>query len=284
MFDCHVHPDYSPDATGSIEEYCRRAREIGLSGICFTTHYEPDPERSGLEWVMVRGRRRPVSSDWPVHYLGDIARARVDFPNLRILAGIEVGYEPGVDDIVGKLLGSHRFDYVLGAIHCLDHVAISSRREVEQMRELVVPKGARWAANRYFDCLEAAGSCGLFDCIAHLDIYRKYLLPCWQGTAGAQEFSEVADERTGLALTRLAEHGVGIEVNSSAIRRGQAEPYPSLAILSRARPAGVAPFTIGSDSHSPDELGSGLAVVQARVRRLGAEPAVFVDREPQVSV
>ena len=46
MTDYHVHSDYSQDAEGSIFDYCRRARELGLEEICLTPHFEIDPVRA----------------------------------------------------------------------------------------------------------------------------------------------------------------------------------------------------------------------------------------------
>ena len=52
--DYHVHPDYSLDATGTIDEYCDRALELGLKQICFTTHYDSDPFREKIDPFMRR--------------------------------------------------------------------------------------------------------------------------------------------------------------------------------------------------------------------------------------
>ncbi len=280
MIDYHVHPDYSPDATGSIRDYCRRAREVGVTELCFTTHFEPDPERAEFESVVVRGERRPVSSDWSVSYLEDIAAAREEFGDLVIRAGVELGYEMGVEGLAGDFLDRHEFDFVLGAVHCLDHVAISGSRELGRMKELLVPKGAAYVANRYFDYLHAAAGSRLFDCVAHLDIYRKYVLPVWRGTPGEAEFAAVVAERLDSVLEQIAGCGVGIEVNSSAMRRGDAEPYPEEWIVGLARRAGVSTFTVGSDAHRPADLGVGLDRAVELLVRVGVKPARFRRRRP----
>ncbi len=278
MCDYHVHPDYSPDARGSIREYCLRAWEVGVAELCFTTHYELDPERAELESVMVRGERRPVSSDWASVYFADIEEARGEFEDLIIRAGVELGYEMGIEGLASDFLGRHEFDFVLGAVHCLEHVAISGSREVARMRELLVPKGAAYVANRYFDYLHAAAGSGLFDCLAHLDIYRKYALPVWRGTPGEAEFVAVIEERLDPVLEHVVACGVGIEVNSSALRRGDAEPYPCATTLRRAWAAGVRTFTTGSDAHRPEDLGVGLDRAVELLAGLGVKPARFERR------
>ncbi|UCG43200.1 MAG: histidinol-phosphatase HisJ family protein [candidate division WOR-3 bacterium] len=279
MIDYHVHPDYSPDAAGSIREFCARARELGLEEMCFTTHFEPDPLRAGFERVIVRGEACPAATDWARYYLEDIGTAQDEFPELVIRTGVEIGYEMGVEGRIADFLDQYRFDFVLGAIHCLEHVSISGSKEVGQMRALLVPKGAEYLASRYFDYLQAAVGCRLFDCIAHLDIFRKYVLPLWAGTPEAAVFNRVVGERLGPALECMAENSVGIEVNTSALRRGEAEPYPSWDIVRRAKLAGVEPFTLGSDAHRPEDLGKGLEDAAGRLAELGILPARFCARE-----
>jgi histidinol-phosphatase (PHP family) len=278
MVDYHVHPDFSPDAQGSIRDFCARAGELGLEEICFTTHFEPDPERDEFESVIVRGEARSVSSDWAGYYLEEIARAQEEFPEVRIRAGIELGYEMGVEGRTADFLDRYRFDFVLGAIHCLEHVAISGSKEVERMKALLAPNGAEYLANRYFDYLQAAVGCRLFDCIAHLDIYRKYVLPLWAGTPEQDVFSRVVAERIGPALEYMAENRVGIEVNTSALRRGEDEPYPGWDIVREAKQVGVEPFTLGSDAHRPEDLGKGIEDTATRLAGLGIQPARFEAR------
>jgi len=131
MIDYHVHPDFSRDAEGSIEELCARAVEIGLDEICFTTHYEPDPVRGEIERVCVGGRAQAVGSDWPDAYFAAIGAARAKFPGVTVLVGVEVGYEPGLEGIISDFLRRYPFDFVLGAIHCLDHVSITAGDELD---------------------------------------------------------------------------------------------------------------------------------------------------------
>ena len=53
----------------------------------------------------------------------------------------------------------------------------------------------------------------------------------------------------------MKKHGVGYEVNTSAIRHGLPEYYPSMEIVNMARAAGVDLITLGSDAHRPEDVG-----------------------------
>ena len=274
MVDYHAHPDFSRDAEGSVEAFCARAVEVGLDEICFTTHCELDPGRSHIERVNVNGRGWPVDSDWPAAYFAAIRAGAQKFADLVALVGVEVGYEPGLEGAISDFLGSHRFDFVLGAVHCLDHVCLTAREEVEQFKTEFLPLGPERVAERYLQNVRAAAGTQLFDCLAHLDIYRKYIEPLFD-----QRFGAAVESLLPSVLGFVADSGTGIEVNTSALRRGSAEPYPEIRILKSARDAGVKIFTIGSDAHRPDDLGSGLDTAVRALRELGIEPARFRGRK-----
>jgi histidinol-phosphatase (PHP family) len=274
MLDYHIHPDFSPDAEGSIEEYCVRAVELGLEEICFTTHYEPDPARNDIEKVRVNGLAQPVDSDWPSAYFAALRAAAAKFPELAVLAGVEVGYEPGLEGIINNFLDGYPFDFALGSVHCLDHIAITDGDELERFKSELLPLGPESFAERYFHNLRAAAGTQLFDCLGHLDIYRKYVQPLFDS-----RFTQAADALLPSALKFVAESGTGIEVNSSALRRGNPEPYPDSHILRLAWDSGVRVFTVGSDAHRPADLGTGLETAVQALKGLGAEPARFRRRK-----
>lgn len=274
MVDYHVHPDFSPDAEGSIEEFCARAVEIGLEEICFTTHYEPDPGRSHIERVYVNGRAQAVDSDWPKAYFAAIGAARAKFPDLVVLAGAEVGYEPGLEGIINDFLRRHPFDFVLGAVHCLDHITITAGDELDRFKSEYLPRGPEMVAARYWHNVRAAAGCQLFNCLAHLDIYRKYIEPLFDS-----RFGKTIESQLPLVLKFVARTGTGIEVNSSALRRGNPEPYPDAHILRMAWDSGVRVFTVGSDAHRPADLGKGLETAVQALKGLGVEPARFRGRK-----
>ncbi len=134
-------------------------------------------------------------------------------------------------------------------------------------------KDVKHIVTRYFDYVQAAAGSGLFDCLAHLDIYRKYI----QSLFGP-EFGMCAERLLGPALELIARVRVGIEVNSSAFRRGSDEPYPEERIVRLARKAGVEVFTIGSDAHRPEDLGKGLERAERILAGIGVRPARFESR------
>ena len=42
LWDCHTHTSFSADSDTPMEEMVKKALQLGLSGICFTEHMDPD--------------------------------------------------------------------------------------------------------------------------------------------------------------------------------------------------------------------------------------------------
>jgi histidinol-phosphatase (PHP family) len=170
---------------------------------------------------------------------------------LKILCGLELGYTPGIEDLIEPVVSSFEFDFILGGVHTLGGIDIVSSRECEAYFSTRSPR--ELCEEYYHDVGEAVGS-GLFDCLAHIDIYKR----CGQDFYG----ESLASAHRGLVepvLDEMARRNVSLEINSGGLRKGLAWPYPSPDILEAARVAGIWQVTPGSDCHRPDDVGYRLA-------------------------
>jgi len=247
--DYHVHPDYSIDAEGSIDEFCRAAIDVGLREICFTTHYDADPVRIGQEGFMViDGTREPLSDDCIRHYLDDISRANTEFgpAGLMVRGGLEFGYYPGCEEHIGEVQRTFPLHYRLGAVHSVGDHCFCCREEAPK---LFAQFSLEKLADRYFELLDKAAATGLFDCLAHIDMYRRYGLAHY-----GEKVKTIHRGRIEKLFETMRTHDVGFEVNTSAIRHGLPEYYPSMEIINEARAHGVRLVALGSDAHRPDQL------------------------------
>jgi histidinol-phosphatase (PHP family) len=230
--DYHIHPNYSIDAAAvHIKEYCYRALELGLSEICFTTHVELDPVRREKDnLVMVNGEKVSVfDRAWLDSYFNEIMRAQDSFKGspLRIKAGVEVGYCPGCEEDIEKVVNNYPFDFVLGAIHCLDHIAISSMKESPRYFQSRTLDQVR---RDYFVTLQEMVSTGLFDCLAHVDLYARY-----ESRYFGPEIKCLHQGVIEPIFKEMAQKGMGLEINTSSHRRGLEEFHPSKEIVALAR-------------------------------------------------
>ncbi len=275
--DYHVHPSYSIDAYPvKMRDYCCRAIELGLAEICFTTHLECDPVRKEMDnFVMLRGDKHPVEDqEWLDYYFEDIEKVREEFrpDGLEIRAGLEVGFDLGQEKIIENYLKNYNFDFVLGAIHCLEHIAISSMQESPHYfagREITEVRDS------YFRTVDSAVDTGFFHCLAHLDLYLRY---------GIKYFGpDIFYIHRGIIepiLEKMASRGIGLEINTSSRRRGLETFHPSEEIISLAAQAGVKIFTTGSDAHCLEDLGSCIREAQDVLDKYGLQNHIFIKGHP----
>jgi histidinol-phosphatase (PHP family) len=251
--DWHVHPDYSLDATGTIDQYCRRALELGLEEICFTTHYDSDPYRKDEDpFMRIGGKLVPLCEENVRRYINEVkdAQRKYDSSGLMVKVGLEVDYAPHIEEELKRSLSTFNLDYVLGAVHCLDHIAISASNEAERY---FAKKSMEEMVEEYYNILEQAVTSDLFDAIAHLDIYKKYGL----GFYG----DNILTLHRGLVepvLEAMVKHDVGMEINTGVLRKGHREFCPGREILITAMQMGVKIAAIGSDAHKIEHLGMGI--------------------------
>ncbi|HEY9594987.1 MAG TPA: histidinol-phosphatase HisJ family protein, partial [Spirochaetia bacterium] len=164
MHDYHMHSHFCRHATGGIEEYARRALDLGFDEICCTPHIPISDWWPGF----FNDRLRMDPDEFP-RYLDELETARARLPGLTILSGVEADYIEGREEHLADFLSAHTFDFVLMSIHFIakwprgqwvfDHAA--DTRSIESIYD------------DYFDAMEAGIRTGLFDCVAHLDLIKE---------------------------------------------------------------------------------------------------------------
>lgn len=236
MIDLHMHTARCGHAVGRPEEYVAAARTAGVAVMAFTDHLPLPPGRSpeyAMPWVEL------------THYVEDVRAAaegsrREGGPE--VLLGVEADWIRGHESLVVGALARHDFDMVLGSVHFIDDWAFDD----PDLRA----RYAEWTPDqlweRYFRDLCEAAATGLYDVMAHPDLVKKFdVRPLVDPDRLYRETAAM-----------FAEAGVAVEVNTAGLRKPCAEIYPSLDLLRRCREAGV-PATVGSDAHSPGEVGAG---------------------------
>ncbi len=265
MIDYHVHPSYSADAKGSIEEFCEVAVQKGLREICFTTHLDADPVREE-DFVMIRGEKVSIHSpDWLEDYESKIRAAGDAFADqdLRVKLGVEVDLYPGVVEQLPEAFHNADFDLVIGSVHLVDHKALSLKEEaIEIFRKYELSE----LGDNYYRLIMETLESGLFDIVGHLDIYRRY---------GEMHYGEnihlLWEPHIEELSKKMKSHEVGFEVNTSSWRRGLKEPMPAKPLIQALLRAGIDIVTLGSDAHNPVEVGSGIAKAIKILHKSGLE-------------
>ncbi len=232
MIDYHLHGNFCGHARGELVEYVESALVKGFAEIGFSDHLpkvvDPDPYHAMLE----RDLPRYVDT---VLSLRDRYRGRI-----AIKLGIEADYFAGYEEATRSLLARYPFDYVLGSIHFLGDWHFTSKQGLPRY----ATEDPSTAFPRYFELLGKMIETGLFDVVAHPDALRRgAFLPM---SSLAREYDETA--------RLLAARGMAIELNTGGIRRNAGSVYPARDFLA-ACVARRVPVTLGSDAHSPEDVG-----------------------------
>ena len=263
MFDYHIHPNYSIDAEGSIEEHCEAALKKGLKEIAFTTHLDTDTIAEDC-YVNVRGKTvNTRSSVWLEDYESSIKSADDKYRErgLRVRLGVEVDYIPEIEGSLPENFHSTDFDIILGSMHLIDHIAISATGRAEAAFKNYSKEEL---GSKYYTLLIEAVESGLFDIVAHIDLYRRFGLEFY-----GEGIRDIWKPHIGNLADAMKKNNVGFEVNTSPLRRGQQQPMPELAIIRELKQQGIEIVTVGSDAHRPEDVGAGLEIAFQLLKNAG---------------
>jgi len=250
MIDYHIHTSHSIDAEGSINEYCEKALRLGLKEICFTNHGELDPARND-NLIKFVDRNLPLTKENLARLQDEVIKVNESYRKrgLVVRFGLEIGYYDGIETRFGEILNGINFDFLLGSIHCLDHICIDSSKEYPQyFSKYSVPE----LFDSYFKAIEKLIRRKLFDAVGHLDVYKKYGISFY-----GEAINTFPEDYLKKIFRLMADKEVALEINTAGLRRIK-QFYPGPNIMKYAYAQGVRMITIGSDCHKVEDLGKGI--------------------------
>jgi len=238
VFDYHVHTEFSVDCKVPMADSCRAAIAAGITEIAFTDHVEHQPADLGYGYYR------------PDDYFRELEKVRAEFGDrLTILAGAEVDFHLETADEVAKFIDRYadRYDFIIGSVHYASggEIIFPEHFDGRTLDEVFLP---------YFDQIQAAVETGWFNVIGHLDIPKRYL-PRTHRTYNPVVYRE----RLQPIFKAMIEKGVGFEINTSGLRQAPKTSMPGPAIVRWYAEAGGTLITTGTDSHSAQTVGSGVA-------------------------
>lgn len=265
--DNHVHTRWSWDTatSSSMQLACARAVEIGLPGLAFTEHvdftewsHQDSAELTGTS-APTHIEARPRVTPFDVEgYSADLARCREEFPDLRILSGIEAGEPHLFPASVAAVLTAGNFERVLGSLHGIvyddtltgiDHALFGGLEAHEVMR-------------RYFaELVVLVDGSSVFNVLAHCDYPRRYWPTALAGAYAEADFEE--EYRT--AFRALASSGRALEINTRS-------PLASAELMRWWWEEGGDAVSFGSDAHQPFRVGELFDVAVDVVEAAGFRP------------
>jgi histidinol-phosphatase (PHP family) len=245
--DYHIHSHFSADSRAPLDQMCRIAVALGIPEIGFAEHYDLHPDEDPRDWL----RLEP--------WLEELGRCRAEFSGrLVIRAGIEIGEPHLFRDEMNAMLARAPFDYVIGSLHWVGRESVFDAAYFQ--------RPAEEAFNLYFAELARMTASGGFDILGHLDVPVRTGFGFY-GSYDPAKYEPMIRE----VLRNCIEHGIALDVNTSALRRKAQVLLPGLPILRWYAEMGGKRVTLGSDAHRPEQVASHFAVALDAVRTAGLE-------------
>lgn len=244
-YDCHVHTRFSGDNESDPAACCESAIAAGLAGLCFTDHFEGDPD----SWL--RGRL-DLDSFLESHLvLRERYRGRLD-----VLIGLEVGWHAGAPVEVAALMERHPFDLLIGSVHYIGGIPVAYAPELPPIFER--NPDHRTILGPYFEAVLQMICSRLFHVAGHADMIFTHACRHYAGLS----WKDYASEATAIARA-LVRIGTVPEINTGGLQAGFPDTTPEGGFMAEYARAGGTVVTFGSDAHRPEMVGTKFAEAAA---------------------
>ncbi len=260
LIDCHIHTQRCGHASGTVDDYAAAAARTGLRGLAFTEHL-------ALPEDLDPHRHLSMPACDLEDYLVEVDLAAQRYPDIDIVTGLEADYLPDREELTRAAIldAKHRSDgvrFVLGSVHFIGEWAFDDPHNVDEWERRSVDEA--WTS--YFELWCEAALTGMFDCMAHPDLPKKF---------GHRPSFDTRDLYAEAART-AAQAGTAVEVSTAGLRKPVGELYPGSELLRAFNLAGV-PVTVGSDAHEPGEVGYRIGAAYDAAAAAGYTEVQFPD-------
>ena len=241
LSDTHIHTSLCRHASGTMEEYVIGAIDRGLKRLVFLEHLEEGIRASFRTWL--------TEEDFDVYFEEGRRLQKRYGDQIELELGAEVGYNPDCTDQILQRLGRRSWDRIGLSCHFFkvdgseEHLNILSKNQ--RTIDIIERYGNQRLLSRYFTTLTEAVQVIPADVLCHLDAGLRHQPNLQLEDSHWQQIDFLLDEvkRTGMAL----------EINTSGYKyRGLPFPLPEIIALAVAK---AIPLALGSDAHSPSEVG-----------------------------
>ncbi len=229
--DYHLHTLLCNHANGEVADYRNAAKAKGIPEICFADH-APNPD--GYD-----PQHRMRMDEFSVYQ--EMVGGQMDDRVPIVLFGLEADYYDGCEIFLEQWLDDQHPDLVLGSVHYIATWGFDNPSAKQIWKSVNITDTWRY----YFSLVEKLVATGLFDVLGHLDLPKKF---------GHRPPENEIREMVQPLLDKVAKSGMGMELNTSGLRKPVKEIYPSPLIISLARERDI-PICFGSDAHRPEDVG-----------------------------
>ena len=261
LCDYHIHTNFSFDADkdATVDAMCQAAISRGLTHIAITDHLDVN-----------------YKYDYPtIHYDAKgareaILRAKEKYKDkLYVSYGIEIGQAHQYPDDTRRILEENNFEFIISSLHNIRSMPdfyFYFKDNKDAPREKI---------DKIYDvCLdEICEGLTLFgdrvNTIGHISYMHRYLAEC-----GLTLDFSCHKEKLQRLFSLIIEKGVALEVNTSTFYKGLGFTMPPRELVEEYYSAGGRLITLGSDAHTPENVGRGIAEAIEMLKEIGFDSVV----------
>ncbi len=253
-----------------MDAACARAVELGLPSVAFTEHLDLTPwyvppaslhmfPREGADYIDESSTFHAPAIDFEA-YFESVERCRERYPSLRILSGLEIGEPHWFPSEVAELVGSGRFERVLGSLHSVR--VDGSARAIDEWfhtHEIDGPAEAQAVRDYLAEATAMIEADDHFEVFAHIDYLVRQVVK-----TGRQHDPLAFEAEYRETLGALARSGRVLEINTRL-------PLDARIVRLWHEVGGPA-VSFGSDAHTEVRLAFGFEQATAIAEAAGFRP------------
>ncbi len=227
LFDHHIHSEFSQDSTQNYEQLLQSAIKVGKQAFVTTEHYEPISRENNYFCMDIE------------KYLKTVAGFQQQYPEIVILTGIEIGYEPSQAAFIQHVINQQQFQIVIISIHTL----FNGKDIATTCKKYGCWPYSDDPIRDYFQAaLHAVETIEGFHIFGHLDYVLRYV---------ERANFHISTYETELVafFKKLIEKDIALDLNTSGWRYGLGQPHPQEALLTLYYELGGKRICLGSDAH-----------------------------------
>lgn len=254
--DLHNHTSLCNHATGSTEEYIKKAISLGIDIYGFSDHAPMNFDKK---------YRMDISDK--SNYENNILNLKEIYKkDIEILLGYEVDYLKG-DYILDEIING-KVDYLIGSVHFInDNWGFDNPEFIGEYKN----KDIDTIWEDYFQSVQNMVKLNKFDIVGHLDLIKVFkFLP-------KKDIKTIATS----CMKDIKKYNMVLEVNSAGFRKPIKEQYPSKELLELAFELDI-PITLGSDAHSVEQVGLYYDEVISIIKNIGYSKVVSFNNRDKI--
>ena len=264
LCDYHIHTNFSFDAdkAATVDAICEAAISKGLTHIAITDHLDVN-----------------YKYDYPqIHYDAKAAReaillAKEKYKDVLSLSyGIEIGQAHQYPADTEKILAENGFEFIISSLHNIRSMPdfyfyFKNNKTIEEDEK------DRLYGNYLDEICEGIELFGdRVSTIGHISYMHRYLAE----NGLTLDFSHHREKIQKL-FSLIIEKGVALEVNTSTFYKGLGFTMPPREIIEEYYKCGGRLVTVGSDAHTPENIGRGIPEAIEMLKEIGFDSVVCME-------